>query len=197
MSQSGVRYRTIVADPPWRYTIDPGSLRASREQQPRGRGRQAEDHYETLTTEQIAALPIAAMVEDDAHLYLWVTNPLLTEQRLDVKGRVSGPGICRAWGFEPKSLVTWIKPGIGPGWYFRGATEHFIFAVRGNLPVPAAKRERNVFEGPRGQHSSKPDCFYDMVERVSPGPWAELFSRRARFGWSYPIGDQALGGVAA
>ena len=190
------RYRTIVADPPWRYTQDPGTLRARRGQQPRGRGRQAEDHYETMTTEQIAAMPVSQMVEDNAHLYLWVTNPLLTDQRPDIKGRLTAPDICRAWGFEPKSLVTWIKPGIGPGWYFRGATEHFIFAVRGNLPIPPANRERNVFEGPRGSHSAKPDCFYDMVERVSPEPWAELFARRARFGWEYPVGDQALGGAA-
>lgn len=50
---------------------------------------------------------------------------------------------------------------------------------------------------PRAAHSAKPDAFLDVVEQVSPGPYAELFSRRARFGWDYPIGDQALGGVAA
>jgi N6-adenosine-specific RNA methylase IME4 len=51
--------------------------------------------------------------------------------------------------------------------------------------------------GEAEEHSAKPDSFYDFVEQVSPGPYAELFSRRARFGWSYPIGDQVLGGVAA
>ena len=53
------------------------------------------------------------------------------------------------------------------------------------------------FTWPRGAHSAKPDAFLDLVERVSPAPRAELFSRRARFGWDYPIGDQALGGRAA
>lgn len=53
------------------------------------------------------------------------------------------------------------------------------------------------FTWPRGVHSAKPDAFLDLVERVSPAPRAELFARRARFGWDYPIGDQSLGGVAA
>ena len=193
------RYRTIVADPPWRYTKDVGALRAQRGQQPDGRGAQAEDHYSTLTTEEIAAIPIASMVEDNAHLYLWVTNPLLTDQRPDIKGRLTGPDIARAWGFEPKSMLTWLKGenGGGMGWYFRGDTEHVLFAVRGDLPIPAEHRTSNVFRGKRGPHSAKPDSFFDLVERVSPGPYAELFSRRARFGWDYPIGDQALGGMAA
>jgi N6-adenosine-specific RNA methylase IME4 len=187
-----VRYRTIVADPPWRYTKDPGSLRAKRDQPPKGRGRQAEDHYPTMTTEEIAALPITAVAEDNAHLYLWVTNPLLTDQRPDIKGYLSGPDIARAWGFEPKTVVTWVKKGIGPGWYFRGATEHIIFAVRGDLPIPAAQRERNWFEASIGAHSEKPDAFYDLVERVSPGPYLELFSRRARLGdWHY-WGNESL-----
>lgn len=190
-STPSVLYSAIVADPPWRYTKEPGKLRARREMQPRGRGRQAEDHYSTLTTEEIAALPIQGLAAKNAHLYLWVTNPLLTDQRPDIKGRLSGPDIARAWGFEPKSLVTWVKPGIGPGWYFRGATEHFIFAVRGDLPVPASKRERNVLEAPKGRHSEKPDAFYDLVERVSPGPYLELFARRQRFGWD-TWGDEAL-----
>jgi N6-adenosine-specific RNA methylase IME4 len=36
---------------------------------------------------------------------------------------------------------------------------------------------------PRDEHSRKPDVFLDLVERVSPGPYLELFARRRRFGW--------------
>lgn len=193
------RYRTIVADPPWRYTKDPGSRRAKMDEPPRGRGRQAEDHYETLTTEEIAALPIGDLAEDDAHLYLWVTNPLLTDQRPDIKGHLSVPAIARAWGFQPKTLLTWLKGegGGGVGWYFRGDTEHVLFCVRGDLPIPAEKRISNVFRGRKGPHSGKPDAFLDLVEQVSPGPYLELFARRARFrrprhGWHY-WGDESLG----
>lgn len=174
------RYRTIVADPPWQYQPTKATEYA--------RG-VAEAHYETMTLDEIAALPVAGLAEDDAHLYMWVTNPVLTEQR--TKGW-SAVDVVRAWGFEPKTVLTWVKPGISTGFFFRGATEHVIFAVRGRLPIAPSDRERNWFEGPRRAHSEKPDSFYDLVERVSPGPYLEMFSRRARFGWDY-WGDQSLG----
>lgn len=47
------------------------------------------------------------------------------------------------------------------------------------------------FRWSRGAHSAKPDAFIDLVEQVSPGPYLELFSRRARFGWDY-WGDESL-----
>jgi N6-adenosine-specific RNA methylase IME4 len=102
-----VRYRTIVADPPWRYTITP-PLKAGKTV-----GLSAEDHYSTMGQDEIAALPIATLAEDDAHLYMWVTNPVLTEQRL--KG---GPNVCaiaRGWGFEPKTLLE-LKAGKVSKW---------------------------------------------------------------------------------
>jgi N6-adenosine-specific RNA methylase IME4 len=172
------RYRTIVADPPWRYT-----------EQTRMRARTAEAHYDTMPVSEIEALPVAELAEDDAHLYLWVTNPVLTEQRVDRNAF----DVVRAWGFTPKTLLTWVKPRWGMGFFYRGQTEHVIFAVRGDLGVPPERRESNVFHAPAGQHSAKPDCFYDMVERVSPEPRVELFARRARLsGWDY-WGDQSLG----
>jgi N6-adenosine-specific RNA methylase IME4 len=58
--------------------------------------------------------------------------------------------------------------------------------------VPEAKPLSTWYQWPRGQHSAKPDAFYDLVEAVSPGPYLELFARRARFGWSY-WGDESLG----
>jgi N6-adenosine-specific RNA methylase IME4 len=169
-------YATIVADPPWRYTVNhPGSAGK--------RVRAAEDHYETMTQEEIAALPVADLAADNAHLYLWVTNPVLTEQRL--KGGPNVFAIVRAWGFEPKTLLTWVKSenGSGLGWYFRGDTEHVIFAVRGTAPIEASKRVSNVFRHPRGRHSRKPGTFFELVESVSPGPYLELFARETRPGW--------------
>jgi N6-adenosine-specific RNA methylase IME4 len=73
-------------------------------------------------------------------------------------------------------------------------TEHVIFATRGDSQIPAALRESNVIHAPRTRHSEKPDAFMDLVERVSPGPYLEMFSRRARFGWD-TWGDEALGTV--
>lgn len=181
------RYRTIVADPPWKYTVTAPPTKKG------GGPSSAERNYDTLTTAEIATLPVGDLASENAHLYMWVTNPVLTEQRM-WGGGPNACGIARAWGFEPKTLLTWIKSeaGAGMGFFFRGDTEHVLFAVKGNLPIPAEHRVSNVFRGHRGAHSQKPDGFLDLVERVSPGPYVELFARRARFGWDY-WGDQSLG----
>jgi N6-adenosine-specific RNA methylase IME4 len=171
-------YRTLVADPPWRYTARPTARRAGR------RGASAEHLYATMRTEEIAALPVAAMAASDAHLYLWVTNPVLMGLRPAIRGRMSALDVVAAWGFEPITLLTWHKLTEGGlGWYFRGATEHVIFAIRGNAAIPSGLRVSNHFAARRTEHSSKPDRFYEIVERVSPEPRIELFARRRRFGW--------------
>jgi N6-adenosine-specific RNA methylase IME4 len=166
-------YSTIVADPPWMYQKDtsggakPGA---------------AEAHYSTMTMREIAALPVADLAADNAHLYLWVTVPRLYGDRDDRS--FLPPDLMAAWGFEFKTMLTWVKDGSpGMGWYFRGCTEHVLFGVRGDLPIESANRERNVFTARREGHSGKPSSFLDLVERVSPGPYVELFCRRPRFGW--------------
>src|SRR4051812_21554397 len=101
--------------------------------------------YETMSVEEIAALPVGRWVEDDAHLYVWVTNPLL----------FSVQPIIEAWGFRYVTLLTWVKEGtLGLGYYFRGQTEHIAFAVRGRCPIPPAARERNVFSAAKARHSA-------------------------------------------
>lgn len=177
------KYRTIVADPPWRYSKGPGKSGEY------ARG-VAERHYSTMSFEEIAALPVAALAAETCELYCWVTNPVLTEQRTEGWSVVD---VVRAWGFEPKTVLTWVKTKIGTGFYFRGKSEHVIYAVRGEVRIAPADRLPNVFEGRSRAHSEKPDVFYDLVERVSPGPRVELFARRARLGdWHY-WGDESLG----
>jgi N6-adenosine-specific RNA methylase IME4 len=147
------------------------------------------ERYDSMTIEALYDLRPPA--ERDAHVYLWTTNAFMVEAHQ----------IVRAWGFTPKTICTWGKvqpdgrPSMKTGHYFRGATEHVIFGLRGRLPFPPEHPTPTLWLWPRLPHSVKPDAFYDLVERVSPGPYAELFARRARFGWDYPIGDQALGGV--
>jgi N6-adenosine-specific RNA methylase IME4 len=158
-----VKYRTIVADPPWRY--DNGTV-------PQGG---VEHRYSTMAADEILALPVAEMTEPNAHLYLWVTNLHLREGRPFE--------IMEAWGFRYVTMLTWHKLGaIGLGYYFRGETEHVLFGVRGKAPL-AVKDARNHFAATKGRHSAKPDRFYEIVERVSPGPYLELFARRRRYGW--------------
>lgn len=186
------RYRTIVADPPWCYTLKPGS-RFAGQNPAHYLARIAEGNYPTMSNQQIADLDVASLAESDAHLYLWTTNPILTRQRW---GKPDPVDICHAWGFQPKTILTWVKTGpLGMGSFFRGNTEHVIFAVRGRLPIPPDVREKNVFTAPRGKHSQKPEAFLDLVERVSPGPFLELFARRNRLGWD-TWGDEAFQHVA-
>lgn len=173
------RYGTVVADPPWRYATPRGITTRTRGSG--GFAPEAERNYPTMSVDEIAALPVRELVADDAHLYLWVTNPILPAVF----------PIVEAWGFRYTTLLTWRKLGtLGMGYYFRGDTEHVIFGVRGRAPIAPPDRQRNWFAAPKTGHSRKPDIFYEMVESVSPGPWLELFARRRRYGWD-AWGDEA------
>lgn len=163
------RFRCILADPPWRY----------RDRATRGA---AERHYPTMSVEELCALPVAALAEDDAHLWLWVTNQMLADG--------TAARVAQAWGFEPKTVVTWCKvvrgghgPRLGVGHYLRNATEHMLFAVRGRLR-PLRRDVPTWFLAPVGRHSEKPEAAYAIIEAVSPGPRLELFARRRRNGWA-------------
>jgi N6-adenosine-specific RNA methylase IME4 len=160
----------------------------------RHRGGSVKLPYQTMTLDQIAELRVGDLAEADAHLYLWTTNRFLWEAR----------EIAHGWGFKFSTLLTWCKTpmGIGFGGAYTLTTEFVLFCRRGSL-APLQRHDSTWAHWPRPYenghiaHSAKPDAFLDMVEQVSPGPHAELFARRARLGWSYPIGNQSLGGVAA
>jgi N6-adenosine-specific RNA methylase IME4 len=179
-------YGTIVADPPWMYQKDPGARPAGLTPS------MAEHRYSTMTNEEIAALPVAELAADQAHLYLWVTNPGMFGGRFS---RITPRDIVEAWGFRYVTLLTWVKPGAGGmGWYFRGQTEHVVFATRGDLGIPSELRKPNVFTAPRSAHSVKPAAFLYLVEQVSPGPYVELFSRDPHLGWdSWGYGYELAG----
>ena len=157
------RYRTIVADPPWRYNVKP----------PEGG-----TAYPTMEQHELLNLPIGLWAMEDSHLYLWTTNSFL----------VQAHQLVRAWGFEYKTLITWVKRRpvndnwIGLGFYYRGVTEHILFAVRGSLDV-MHKDQPNIFYAPHRGHSEKPDTFYDIAEHMSPGPYLDVFARKQRMGW--------------
>ncbi|KKL71605.1 hypothetical protein LCGC14_2093280, partial [marine sediment metagenome] len=99
--------------------------------------------------------------------------------------------VVRAWGFEPATMLTWVKPQMGIGRWFRSASEYILFCTRDGLPLTVQdKAYRNWFEADRGKHSQKPDTFYELVQTVSPGPYLDLFGRSKRDGWEV-WGDEA------
>jgi N6-adenosine-specific RNA methylase IME4 len=140
-----------------------------------------------MTQAELLNLPIGLWAAEQSHLYLWTTNSFMVEAHQ----------LARAWGFEPKTIITWIKRRravddnwIGLGFYFRGVTEHILFAVRGNLKLFHCDVP-NIFYAPHTQHSEKPGAFYDLVQHVSPSPYLDVFARRQRMSLD-TWGDEAF-----
>lgn len=166
------KYQTIYADPPW-PEHGGGKIK-----------RGADRHYSLMTVKDIIALPVKEIAEDNSHLYLWATNNYIP----------AGLEVMKLWGFTYKTIITWGKDKFGLGQYFRGQTEHCLFGVRGNLPykITDGKRQqgRTLLIAPRREHSQKPDEMREMIEKVSYGPYIELFSRQYFPNWDC-WGDQA------
>ena len=176
----GEAFQTVLADPPWRFINRTGKVAPEHRRLNR---------YETMDTDAICALPVADIVAEPAHLYLWVPNALLPE----------GLQVMQAWGFQYKSNIVWHKirkdggsDGRGVGFYFRNVTEILLFGVRGKnaRTLPPARSQVNMIQSRKREHSRKPDEQYELIEDCSPGPFIELFARGTRPGWAY-WGNQA------
>lgn len=129
-------------------------------------------HYPLMSVEEVKRMPIGDFMADNSHIWMWVGNQTL---------RI-GFSILEAWGYSPKSVYTWCKLRMGLGVYLRNGTEHAILGVRGHAPVKF-KAQINWGIFPVQDHSHKPEEFHKIVERVSPGPYVELFARRKMPGW--------------
>lgn len=162
------RYSVLYVDPPWQYEgAESGT-------------RQIENQYGTMPLDEIKALePPAA---DDAVMFFWVTSPKLAD----------GLAVLKAWGFEYRTCMVWVKDRIGMGYYARQQHELLLIAKRGSLPVPSPEhRPSSVFEGDRTEHSSKPHVVYDLIEAMYPEyergdkvtDFCEMFARVSRPGW--------------
>ena len=152
------KYRTILSDPPWDIN-QKGTFGAIR-------------HYDLMSLERIKTMPVEGLCEENAHCWLWVTNGTLRH----------GFEVLEAWGFTPRSVFTWVKPRYTLGVYLRNATEHILLGTRGRAPVKFRSQATWGFY-PLQDHSHKPEEVYDLIERVSEGPYLELFARRKRHGW--------------
>ena len=169
-------YSVLVADPPWPFAARSVSGWNGPRHLPRHRHGMP---YPTLSLEAISALPVGELAGADAELYLWTTSRFLRD----------GFAVVEAWGFPYRQVLVWAKPPMGylPGGMFASTTEFILYARRGrrgrSLRAPTSwwGWPRVHRHGP--VHSAKPPAFLDMVERVSPGPYLELFARSPRLGW--------------
>ena len=158
------KYRTLVIDPPWDYEWLSLAGRAS-------------PGYATMSHEQLLAMAdqVKAWSEENSHLYLWTTNNFMTR----------AAELVASYGFQHRAVLTWRKmtksgkEWFGLGSYFRNSTEHVLFATKGKLRT---RRDdiRSIFEGIVGEHSEKPEAFYEIVRKASYGPYGEIFQREPR-----------------
>lgn len=157
--------KTVVADPPWTPALGANwKTRFTDKARP-------QKHYSVLGVEEIAEM--SPNTQPKAHLWLWVLN-----QHVDW-----GYQVARAWGFEPQQMITWKKPGLGAGTFQCNSESVLVCRKGARHGNPFQRSGGTCFEWPRGRHSEKPEAFYDLVERVSPGPYLEMFARRTRLGW--------------
>lgn len=175
LSRNFGQFGTILADPPWQFANRTGKMAPEHRRLSR---------YNTMTMEEILALPVADLACPQSHLYLWVPNALILE----------GLEVLKAWGFTYKTNLVWYKvrkdggpDRRGVGFYFRNVTELVLFGVRGSFRTLApGRRQENIIVSRKREHSRKPDELYTIIEQCSPGPYLELFARQHQYLMRFP-----------
>lgn len=171
-------YGAILADPPWGFKTWSGP-----EKKVASRGTVAP--YQTMEMDEIAALPVADLAAENCILFMWVVWPTINDAF----------GIMESWGFKYKTCAfTWMKADpyrlwaleedvrMGLGYWTRANSEVCLLGTRGK----PKRRDNGVRQGiiePIRQHSRKPECVHERVEKLVVGPYLELFARAPRTGW--------------
>jgi N6-adenosine-specific RNA methylase IME4 len=182
-------FAAILADPPWRFQVWSGETPVKAR---KGRTTRtytaAKVHYETMSFEELCAMPVESIAADDSALFMWVTWPTLLE----------GIKMIEAWGFAYKTCAfNWmkahatqinlfddeIKPLMKMGYWTRASSEVCLLGTRGK-PKRLNADVRQGIIAPVRQHSRKPDGIHGRIERLVAGPYLELFARQQRDGWT-------------
>jgi N6-adenosine-specific RNA methylase IME4 len=162
-----IKAGVIVADPEWRW--EPWSRET-------GMDRAADNHYPTSVLDVIKSRPVEKIAADDCVLFLWATIPMLPHALL----------VMAVWDFDYVSHYAWGKDKIGTGFWSRERHELLLIGTRGKVVCPAQGTQLDsLIMAPRGEHSEKPECFLEMIERYFPTvPKIELNRRGPpRPGW--------------
>ena len=170
------KYDLIMADPPWAF----------KHYSKKGHKKSAEGKYQTMSLDEIYAMPVSDLAAENCLLWLWATNPLIPQAIRCVE----------EWGFTYKSAGSWQKMSktwtngkedpkehFGTGHLIRSSNEPYILAVRGK-PI-TANNVRGGFRAAVREHSRKPEEGFVNAERLIPNARRiELFSRQSRPGWT-------------
>lgn len=179
-------FKVIYADPPWGFNLWWGG-RSNKT--PVGLpSRATVPHYQTMREDELNALPVEQLAADDCVLFLWTCWPVIEWSFRTIK----------AWGFEYKTCgFCWVKanatqlqmfdediePHMTLGYWTRSNSEVCLLATRGK-PKRRDGGIRQAIIEPRREHSRKPDCVHERIERLVDGPYLELFGRCSRVGWT-------------
>ena len=171
------KYATVVIDPPW---DSGGILGAARLDESIDMAHE-EHPYDVMSLEDIATLPVLDVCQDDAWVFLWTTSGMMP---------FAYP-LMGQWGIPYKFTMTWHKPN-GPKPY-RYPTYNAEFIVVGKLGHASFTEwtgfyTANCWDAPRNFNTdgwgrqvdsgAKPEGFYDLLRRVTPGPRLDIFGRR-------------------
>ena len=174
------KFNIIYADPPWRYERNCGTGAA-------------ENHYPTMSCDEICALPVAELAARDSALFLWATFPMLPEALR----------VISAWGFRFKTVAfVWLKQNrkaktwfYGMGFWTRSNAEVCLLATRGH----PKRRDNGIHQfitSPVEAHSKKPDETRNRIVRLMGDlPRVELFARQETEGWQV-WGNEVISGIA-
>lgn len=167
--------RVLHADPPWRFADAlPGMTRG------------ASRNYATMSFEQVMATRLPPLAEN-CLLFLWRVSAMQAEAL----------AVMQAWQFELKTEIVWRKltsqgnEHFGMGRYVRAAHETCLIGVRGRVKV-RSHSVRSLFSAAVGRHSQKPEEIFRIAQRLSPGPYTEIFGRAPRAGWQVCGNDASL-----
>lgn len=171
-------FGVVLADPPWQFQAWSG----------KGTARAAENHYSTMTVDDIAGLPVDSLAAENCVLFMWVVWPSLPESL----------AVIERWGFKYKTCgFAWMKADVstvnmfddavdaymGLGYWTRANSEVCLLATRGK-PKRLKADVRQGIIAPKREHSRKPDGVHRRIERLVSGPYLELFGRQQRVGWT-------------
>jgi len=158
------KYRVFYADPPWKYG-DSGNDNYG----------PAERHYPAMSIDELCALEVKKLAQDDAVLFLWVTSPML-----DVCFKV-----IKAWGFKYKTSFVWDKVKHNFGHYNSVRHELLLVCTRGSCTPDSDEKVDSVQTIERSnEHSEKPEEFRQIIDTLyTHGKRIELFARTKAEGW--------------
>lgn len=169
----------LYLDPPWNFKVY--SLKG------KSKARHPSHHYNVMTTDEIAALPVQELAAPDCVMIMWFSWPQLEDALRLIK----------TWGFTYKTCAfCWIKADgtqidmfrddipadMTLGYWTRSNSEAALLATRGTPKRLDAGVRQAIIE-PRREHSRKPDEIYSRIDRLLGGLKIELFARTRRENW--------------